>query len=56
MDLVRIFHMVDTPSSGKHDFNHIYVVGLIVSNLIQFESIQFILVFSVSGVHPMFMF
>ena len=36
MDLVRIFHMVDMPSSGKHDFNHIYVVGLIQSILIQF--------------------
>ena len=29
MDLVRIFHVVDMPLSGKHDFNHIYVVGLI---------------------------
>ena len=27
MDLVRIFHVVDTPSSGKHDFNYIHVVG-----------------------------
>ena len=41
MDLVRIFHMVDTPSSGKHNFNHIYVVGLIVSILIHFESVLF---------------
>ena len=31
MDLVRIFHMVDTPSLGKHEFNHMYVVGLIQS-------------------------
>ena len=28
MDIVRIFHMVDMPSWGKHEFNHIYVVGL----------------------------
>ena len=41
MDLVRIFHMVDTPSSGKHDFNYIYVVGLILSILIHFESVLF---------------
>ena len=56
MDLVRIFYMVDTPSSGKRGFNHIYVVGLIVSILIHFESVLFILVFSVSGIHSMFMF
>ena len=36
MDLIRIFHVVDMPSSGKHDFNHIYVVDLIQSILIQF--------------------
>ena len=39
MDLVRIFHMVDTPSSGKHGFNFIYTIGLvqfIVLGLIQF--------------------
>ena len=36
MDLIGIFHLVDRPSSGKHDFNHIYVVGLIQSILIQF--------------------
>ena len=36
MDLVGIFHMVDMPSSGKCDFNYIYVVGLIVSILIHF--------------------
>ena len=36
MDLIGIFHIVDTPSSGKCDFNHIYVVGLIQSILIQF--------------------
>ena len=43
MDLVRIFHVVDMLSSGKHDFNHIYVVGLIQSNLIQFlfDSVHF---------------
>ena len=29
MDLVGIIHMVDMPSSGKHGFNYIYVVGLI---------------------------
>ena len=29
MDLVRIIHVVDTPSSGKHGSNYIYVVGLI---------------------------
>ena len=29
MDLVRIFHVVDMPSSGKCDFNHIYLDGLI---------------------------
>ena len=27
MDLVGILHMVDTPLSGKHDFNYIYAVG-----------------------------
>ena len=31
MDLVGIFHMVDTLSSGKRDFNHIYFLGLILS-------------------------
>ena len=36
MDLIGIFHMVDTLSSGKNDFNHIYVVGLIESILVQF--------------------
>ena len=36
MDLVRILHVVDMPSSGKHDFNYIYAVGLIVSILIHF--------------------
>ena len=39
MDLVRIFHMVDTPSSGKRGFNLIYTIGLvqfIVLGLIQF--------------------
>ena len=56
MDLVRIFHVVDRPSSGKHAFNHIYAVGLIVSILIQFYLIQFILILFLSGVHPMFMF
>ena len=35
MDLVGIFHMVEMPSSGKHAFNHINVVGLIES-IIQF--------------------
>ena len=48
MDLVRIFHVVDMPSSGKHDFNHIYVVGLILSYfdpfLNQFCLKQFILI------------
>ena len=29
MDLVRIIHMVDMPSSGKCGFNYTYVVGLI---------------------------
>ena len=41
MDLVGIFHMVDTPSSGKHDFNHIHVVGLIQSYLIHFNTVLF---------------
>ena len=41
MDLVGIFHMVDMPSSGKRDFNHIYVVGLILSILIHLESVLF---------------
>ena len=41
MDLVRIFHVVDMPSSGKRDFNYIYVVGLILSILIHFESVLF---------------
>ena len=51
-----MFHMLDTPSSGKCDFNHIYVVGLIQSILIQFFLIQFILILFLSGVHLMFMF
>ena len=38
MDLVGICHMVDTPSSGKCEFNYIYVVGLILYILIHFES------------------
>ena len=46
MDLIGIFHVVNTLSSGKHDFNHIYVVDLI----------QSILILSFSGVHLMFMF
>ena len=50
MDLIRIFHVVETPSPGKCDFNHIHVVGLIQSILI-----QFILILSLSGVHLMFM-
>ena len=44
MDLIRIFHVVDMLSSGKHVFNHIYVVGLILSILIhlnQFSSYWF---------------
>ena len=41
MDLIRIFHVVDMPSSGKHDFNHIYVVGLILSILIHFDTVLF---------------
>ena len=41
MDLVRIFHIVDTPSSGKCDFNHIYIIGLILFILIHFESVLF---------------
>ena len=36
MDLVGIFNVVDTPSSGKCDFNYIYAVGWIVSILIHF--------------------
>ena len=61
MDLVRIFHVVDTPSSDKRDFNHIYVVGFVQSLLIHLDTVllnQFSLVFflSLSGVHPMFMF
>ena len=36
MDLHGIFHMVDRPSSSNCEFNHIYVVGLIVSILIHF--------------------
>ena len=32
MDLVGIFHMVDMPPPGKHDFNYIYVAGLIESH------------------------
>ena len=43
MDLVRIFHVVDTPSSGKRDFNHIYDVGLIQSyfDTVLFDSVHF---------------
>ena len=36
--------MVDTLSSGKCDFNHIYVVGLIQSILIHFDTVLFELV------------
>ena len=36
MDLVGIFHVVEIPSSCKHDFNHVYIVGLIKSIMIQF--------------------
>ena len=53
MDLIGIFHMVDTPSSGKHEFKHIYVVGLIQSILMQFI---FLFSLSFSGVYLMFMF
>ena len=49
MDLIRIFHVVDMPSSGKHDFNYTHVVGLI-----QFILIQFILI--LSGVYLVSMF
>ena len=41
MDLVRIFHVVDTPSSGKHDFNHIYVGGLIQSIWIHLDTVLY---------------
>ena len=41
MDLVRIIHIVDMPSSGKCEYNHIYIVGLILSILIHFESVLF---------------
>ena len=41
MDLARIFHVVDMPSSGKCDFNYTHVVGLI-----QFILKQFILILS----------
>ena len=41
MDLGGIFHMVDMPSSGKNEFNHIYVVGLIQSILIHFDTALF---------------
>ena len=61
MDLVGIFHVVDMLSSGKCDFNYIYVVGLIMSILIHFESVLFDSVyigflFLFWGVHSMFMF
>ena len=39
MDLVGIFHVVDTPSTGKRGFNFIYTIGLVqftVLGLIQF--------------------
>ena len=39
MDLVRIIHVEDMPSSGKHGLNFIYTIGLvpfIVVGLIQF--------------------
>ena len=59
MDLVRILHMVDMPSSGKHDFNHIYAVGLILSILIYFKSVLcdsvHIDFLSSHNVHPMSM-
>ena len=56
MDLVRIFHVVDMPSSGKCDFNHIYVAGLITSimthsDTVLFESVHLdFLSLSLSGV------
>ena len=60
MDLVRILHVVDMPSSGKHDFNYIYAVGLIVSILIHFESVlcESVHIDSafLSGVPTMFMY
>ena len=59
MDLVRIFHVVDTPSSGKCDVNHIHIVGLILSYLIHFDTVLFDSVhidYLSLFVHPMFMF
>ena len=41
MDLVGIFHVVDMLSSGKCDFSHIYVVGLIQFILIHFDTVLF---------------
>ena len=55
MDLVGIFHVVDMPSSGKCDFNHIYVVGLIQFDTVYFDTVLFDSL-SLSGAHPMFMF
>ena len=57
MDLIGIFHMVDMPSSGKCDFNHIYVVGLVQSHFdtVLFDSVHFGSL-SLPGVHLVFMF
>ena len=41
MDLVGIFHMVDMPSSGKHEFNHIYIVGLRSPIMIHYDIVHF---------------
>ena len=38
MDLIGIFHVVDMLSSGKCEFNYIYVVGLI---RVHFDTVHF---------------
>ena len=61
MDLVGILHVVDMLSSGKHDFNYIYAVGLIMSvsdpyfESVLCESVHIVCAF-LSGVHTMFMY
>ena len=51
MELIGIFHVVDMLSSGKCDLNHIYVVGLTQSILIQFILILSLSLWCSSNVH-----
>ena len=46
MDLVRLMHVMDMPSSGKHDFNYLCSL-LILTHLesVLCDTVQFILIF-----------